>query len=159
ARPWGGSGLAGRGSGGRASLSCAAARGAPLEGQRGEEGVDGEALVLAPPGCPAPDRLLAPRPRVAVEVFEGPAHAEIARRADVAPAEAAGEEPVRGPPAKPALPREPLDHGLARRRRERVEVEPARDDGPREVAAEDAADLRRDGRARRHVACARDAHR
>src|SRR2546430_17399335 len=116
------------------SRSCAAARRARLEPHPGEEVVDGEALVLAPRARPAADGLLAPRPRAAVEVLEGPADSQVARRADVAAAEAAGEEPVRGPPTEPALAREPLDHDLARRRRERVEVEAARDDSPREVA-------------------------
>src|SRR5207244_5949103 len=74
------------------------------------------------------------RPPTAVEVLEGSAHPEVARRADVAAPETAGEEPVRGPAAEPALLRQPLDHGLARRRRQRVEVEPTGDDGPREVA-------------------------
>src|SRR5207244_8858598 len=70
---------------------------------------------------PASDRVLAERPPPAVEVLEGPAHREIARRTDVAAPEAAGEEPVGGPPAEPPLLGEPLDHRLARRRRQRVD--------------------------------------
>src|SRR3989442_1305129 len=134
ARPSGRSGGDGRGFGGGSRGQGAAPPRAPLEPRPGEEVVDGEALVLAPRARRAADGLLAPRPRAAVEVLEGPADSQVARRADVAPAEAAGEEPVRGPPTEPALAREPLDHDLARRRRERVEVEAAREDSPREVA-------------------------
>src|SRR2546422_1962859 len=84
----------------------------------GEQIVDGEVLVLAPCAGPATNRDLAQRPPAAVVVLEGFADGEVARRADIAPPQAAREEPVRGPASQATERGEPLDHRRRGRRDE-----------------------------------------
>src|SRR2546428_837900 len=104
-----------------------------LQAHPSEEIVHCEVLVLAPRVRPPADRLLAQRPPTTIVMVEGFADGEIAGRADFAPAEAAGEEPVGGPSAEPAQRREPLDHRRRGLRADRLEIQGARDDGAGEV--------------------------
>src|SRR5437660_1724314 len=90
--------------------------------------------MLAPRARAAPDRLLAQDPPATVEVVERLADREIAGRADIAAAQAAGEEPVRGPAAETAERRELLDDERRLSRADRLEVQRAGDDRAREIA-------------------------
>src|SRR3990172_2302031 len=92
----------------------------------GQEVVDGHVLVRPPDGGAPPDsRLLEGSPAV-VEVFERAADREIARGADVAPAQVAGEEPLGGPAAEAAHCHQRLDDVLVGAASERGEIESAR---------------------------------
>src|SRR5437879_4463818 len=90
--------------------------------------------MLAPRARAAPDRLLAQDPPATVVVVERLADREIAGRADIATAQAAGEEPVRGPAAETAERRELLDDERRLSRADRLEVQRAGDDRAREIA-------------------------
>src|SRR6266508_5669433 len=98
-----------------------------------EEIVHGHVLVLAPGRGAPPDGRLVESPPAVVEVLERAADREIARGADVAPAEVAREEPLGRPAAEAAHGGERLDDVLVRAASERGEVESARRDPPGEA--------------------------
>src|SRR3990172_3613180 len=92
----------------------------------GQEVVDGHVLVRPPGGSAPPDSRLLEGPPAVVEVLERAADREIARGADVAPAEVAREEPLGGPAAEAAHGGERLDDVLVGAASERAEIESAR---------------------------------
>src|SRR5574341_1573869 len=99
----------------------------------GQEIVDRHVLVRSPGGSAPPDRRLLEGPPAIVEVLERAPDREITRRADVAPAEVAREEPFGGPAAEAAHGGERLDDVLVGAVSERAEIELARGDLAREA--------------------------
>src|SRR4030081_720378 len=69
----------------------------------------------------------------AIEVLDGPAHAEITSGTDIATAEVPREKPLGRPPPKAADGRERLDHLVICAQGERVEIQLARHDLARQT--------------------------
>src|SRR5207237_2564679 len=117
------SGSAARGSAGSRARSRAAAQ-RPIEAHARQEVVHGEVLVGAPAAGPPPNRGVGERPAAVVVARERLPHRQVARGTHVAAPEAAGEEPLGGPPADPAERRQARARLLVVAPRRRPEVAP-----------------------------------